>query len=161
MIAKAEFEQALASTGKKLDEIQAYSAEHRQLRSPFYPVPQRQGVTGVAANFAFVLTGLLHLLKPSWLALAFGDAYSATSDPKFATSGFDAGYLTFKPGTRASLFYWTPTAEPYVIALDERLKDTVSGPEALSRAATHGGRGRTGRRGKDQRPPLPPMLARN
>ena len=80
----------------------------------------------------FVLTGLLHSLKPSWLALAFADAYSAPSDPKFATSGFDAGYLTFKPGTRAPLFYWTPTAEPYVIALDERLKDTVSGPEFLA-----------------------------
>jgi len=81
---------------------------------------------------AFVLTGLLHCLKPSWLTLAFGDAYSAISDPAFAASGFDAGYLTFLPGTRASLFYWTPTAEPYVIALDERLKDTVSGPEFLA-----------------------------
>ena len=29
--AKAEFEQALASTGKKLDEIKAYVAEHREL----------------------------------------------------------------------------------------------------------------------------------
>ena len=49
---------------------------------------------------AFVLTGLLHTVKPSWLALAFQSAYSANLDPKFATSGFDAGYLTFKPGTR-------------------------------------------------------------
>ncbi len=65
--AKAEFEQALASTGKKLDEIQAYSAEHRQLRSPFYPVPQRQGVTGVAANFVLHVSNLIdgkaHLAK--------------------------------------------------------------------------------------------------
>lgn len=81
---------------------------------------------------AFVLTGLLHTLKPSWLALAFQDAYSASSDPRFATSGFDAGYLTFKPGTRGELFYWAATAEPGVIALDERLKDTVSGPEFLA-----------------------------
>ena len=57
--AKAEFEQALASTGKKLDEIQAYAAEHRQLRSPFYPVPQRQGVTGVAANFVLHVSNLI------------------------------------------------------------------------------------------------------
>jgi len=78
---------------------------------------------------AFVLTGLLHSVKPSWLALANQSAYSAALDPKFATSGFDAGYLTFKPGTRGPLFYWTPTAEPNVIALDERLKDTVSGTE--------------------------------
>ena len=50
-------------------------------------------------------------------------------DASFATSGLDSGYLTFRPGTRAPLFYWTPTAEPNVIALDERLKDTVSGTE--------------------------------
>ena len=78
---------------------------------------------------AFVLTGLLHAVKPSWLTLAFQSAYSAVADPKFATSGLDAGYLTFMPGTRAPLFYWTPTADPNVIALDERLKDTVSGTE--------------------------------
>lgn len=78
---------------------------------------------------AFVLTGLLHSVKPSWLALAFQSAYSAVDDAGFGTSGLDAGYLTFKPGTRAALFYWTPTADPNVIALDERLKDTVSGTE--------------------------------
>lgn len=78
---------------------------------------------------AFVLTGLLHSVKPSWLTLANQSAYSAVLDPKFATSGFDAGYLTFKPGTRSPLFYWTPTSQPNVIALDERLKDTVSGTE--------------------------------
>ena len=78
---------------------------------------------------AFVLTGLLHSVKPSWLALADQSAYSAVLDASFATSGLDTGYLTFKPGTRAPLFYWTPTADPNVIALDERLKDTVSGTE--------------------------------
>ena len=84
----------------------------------------------VATNVdAFVLTGLLHAVKPSWLTLAFSDAYTATLDPKFATSGLDSGYLTFRPGTRAPLFYWIPTSDPNVIALDERLKDTVSGPE--------------------------------
>ncbi|MGO9178022.1 MAG: activator of (R)-2-hydroxyglutaryl-CoA dehydratase, partial [Candidatus Limnocylindrales bacterium] len=57
--AKEEFEPALASTGKKLDEIQAYAAEHRQLRSPFYPVPQRPGVTGVAANFVLHVSNLI------------------------------------------------------------------------------------------------------
>jgi pimeloyl-ACP methyl ester carboxylesterase len=78
---------------------------------------------------AFVLTGLLHSVKPSWLALAGQSAYPAVLDASFAASGLDTGYLTFKPGTRAPLFYWTPTAEPNVIALDERLKDTVSGTE--------------------------------
>jgi predicted nucleotide-binding protein (sugar kinase/HSP70/actin superfamily) len=57
--AKAEFEQALASTGKKLDEIRAYAAEHRQLRSPFYPVPRSRDVTGVAANFVLHVSKLM------------------------------------------------------------------------------------------------------
>ncbi|MBZ5615620.1 MAG: activator of (R)-2-hydroxyglutaryl-CoA dehydratase [Acidobacteriia bacterium] len=65
--AKAEFEQALASTGKKLDEIKAYVAKHRQLRSPFYPVPRRQGIAGVAANFVLHVSNLIdgkaHLAK--------------------------------------------------------------------------------------------------
>jgi pimeloyl-ACP methyl ester carboxylesterase len=78
---------------------------------------------------AFVLTGLLHTVKASWLALAVGNAYSANLDPQFATSGYDSGYLTFKAGTRSALFYWSPGAQPDVIALDERLKDTVSGTE--------------------------------
>ncbi len=57
--AKAEFEQALASTGKKLDDIKAYIAEHRQLRSPLYPVKRRQGIAGVAANFVLHVSNLM------------------------------------------------------------------------------------------------------
>jgi hypothetical protein len=57
--AKAEFEQALASTGKKLDKIKLYAAEHRQLRSPFYPVPRRHGIAGVAANFVLHVSNLM------------------------------------------------------------------------------------------------------
>jgi predicted nucleotide-binding protein (sugar kinase/HSP70/actin superfamily) len=66
--AKAEFAQALASTGKKLDEIKAYAAEHRQLRSPLYPLPRRRGVAGVAANFVLhvskLMDGKARLAKP-------------------------------------------------------------------------------------------------
>jgi hypothetical protein len=57
--AKAEFEQALASTGKKLDDIKAYIAEHRELRSPLYPVPRRRGIAGVAANFVLHVNNLM------------------------------------------------------------------------------------------------------
>jgi predicted nucleotide-binding protein (sugar kinase/HSP70/actin superfamily) len=57
--AKDEFDKALASTGKKLDEIKAYVAEHRQLRSPFYPVPNRRGITGIAANFVLHVSNLI------------------------------------------------------------------------------------------------------
>ncbi len=49
--AEEEFEQALASTGKKLNEIRRYVAEHAELRSPFHHVPSHPGVAGVAANF--------------------------------------------------------------------------------------------------------------
>ena len=57
--AKEEFEQALASTGKKLDDIKAYIAEHRQLRSPLYPVKRRRGIAGVAANFVLHVSNLM------------------------------------------------------------------------------------------------------
>jgi predicted nucleotide-binding protein (sugar kinase/HSP70/actin superfamily) len=49
--AKAEFQQTLESTGKKLEDIRAYVADHPELRHPFYKVPHRPGVTGTAANF--------------------------------------------------------------------------------------------------------------
>jgi len=49
--AKTEFEQCLKSTGKSLDEIREYIAEHPELKRPFYHVPHREGVTGTAAQF--------------------------------------------------------------------------------------------------------------
>jgi hypothetical protein len=57
--AKAEFQAALGSTGKRLDDIRAFVAEHRVLRHPFYPVPHRHGVTGTAANFAVHVSDLM------------------------------------------------------------------------------------------------------
>jgi predicted nucleotide-binding protein (sugar kinase/HSP70/actin superfamily) len=50
--AKAEFQQALESTGKRLEDIRAYVADHPELRHPFYVVPHRKGITGTAAAFA-------------------------------------------------------------------------------------------------------------
>jgi hypothetical protein len=49
--ARLEFQQALASTGRRLDDIKEYVTRHRELRSPFYPVPVHPGVIGTAANF--------------------------------------------------------------------------------------------------------------
>jgi predicted nucleotide-binding protein (sugar kinase/HSP70/actin superfamily) len=49
--ARVEFQQALESTGRPLDDIREYVAAHRELRSPFYRVPVHKGVTGTAANF--------------------------------------------------------------------------------------------------------------
>jgi predicted nucleotide-binding protein (sugar kinase/HSP70/actin superfamily) len=58
--ARMEFEQVLESTGKKLDDIKSYVADHPELRRPFYPVPERHGVTGVAANFALHVNDLMN-----------------------------------------------------------------------------------------------------
>ena len=49
--AKLEFLQSLESTRKRLEDIQSFVAEHRELRQPFYKVPHVEGVTGTAANF--------------------------------------------------------------------------------------------------------------
>jgi predicted nucleotide-binding protein (sugar kinase/HSP70/actin superfamily) len=49
--AKTEFEQCLKMTGKSLDEIKEFIAEHPELKRPFYQVPHREGVAGTAAQF--------------------------------------------------------------------------------------------------------------
>jgi len=49
--AKAEFEACLKTTGKRLDDIKGYVADHPELRRPFYHVPHRPGVAGTAAQF--------------------------------------------------------------------------------------------------------------
>lgn len=51
MKAKAEFEECLKSTGKTMNEIREYIAEHPELKHPFYPVPHKEGIAGTAAQF--------------------------------------------------------------------------------------------------------------
>ncbi len=58
--ARMEFEEALKSTGKSLDDIRGYVAEHPELRKLFYPVPECKGVTGVAANFVLHVNDLMN-----------------------------------------------------------------------------------------------------
>jgi hypothetical protein len=57
--ARMEFEQALESTGKRLEDIKSYVADHPPLRRLFYPVPERKGVTGMAANFVLHVNELM------------------------------------------------------------------------------------------------------
>lgn len=57
--AKSEFQQVLESTGKRLEDIKAYVAAYPELRRPFYPVPDRKGVTGTAANFVLHVSDLM------------------------------------------------------------------------------------------------------
>lgn len=57
--AKMEFQAALSSTGRKLSEIRAFVDRHEELRRPFYRVPHRPGVAGVAANFVLHVNDLM------------------------------------------------------------------------------------------------------
>lgn len=50
----------------------------------------------------------------------------ASLDPRFAHAGLDSGYFTTQTGSRAWLFYSAGDADPNVIAMDERTKDTVT-----------------------------------
>jgi predicted nucleotide-binding protein (sugar kinase/HSP70/actin superfamily) len=64
--AKLEFQQALDSTGKRLEDLQAYVADRPDLRRPFYRVPHRDGVTGTAANFALHVSDLMDRRRLLW-----------------------------------------------------------------------------------------------
>ncbi len=57
--ARAEFAEALASTGRSLDDIRAFVDAHPALKSPFYPVPHREGMTGTAAMFVLHVGDLM------------------------------------------------------------------------------------------------------
>jgi predicted nucleotide-binding protein (sugar kinase/HSP70/actin superfamily) len=57
--AKAEFQSALESTGKRFEDIRSYVEEHPHLKHPFYKVPHRHGVTGTAANFVLHVSDLM------------------------------------------------------------------------------------------------------
>ncbi len=67
--AKAEFQGALAGTGRTMVEISDFVARHPALRRPLYPLPARKGVAGLAANFVLHVADLLSgraRLKTAW-----------------------------------------------------------------------------------------------
>jgi len=74
-----------------------------------------------------IVTGVAHSLAAAFASS--GGFYPAIKDPRFASSGLDSGYLTTVPGTRGTLFYHLPDADPAVTALDEARKDVFSGTE--------------------------------
>ena len=57
--ARMEFDQVLQSTGKRLEDIKDYVADHPELRNLFYPVPHVHGVTGTAAHFVLHVSDLM------------------------------------------------------------------------------------------------------
>jgi predicted nucleotide-binding protein (sugar kinase/HSP70/actin superfamily) len=64
--AKAEFETVLKSTGKSLEDIRAFVADHRELRRPFYHVPHREGIAGTAAQFVLHVSDLMDSRARNW-----------------------------------------------------------------------------------------------
>jgi hypothetical protein len=57
--AKKEFQEALACTGQRLDQIRSFVAQHPELSRPMYQVPHRPGTAGVAANFVLHVGDLM------------------------------------------------------------------------------------------------------
>ncbi|MFJ9412553.1 alpha/beta hydrolase [Streptomyces sp. NPDC101227] len=70
-----------------------------------------------------ILTSALNGHNPDHAAIMSANSYPAAQDPKFANSGYDAGYMTTKPRTRGSMFYYPATTDPAVVAKDEETKD--------------------------------------
>lgn len=74
-----------------------------------------------------VLTGVSHNVTPA-LNEIFAVLYPANLDPQFAGRNLPDGYLTSLPGARG-VFYFLPSADPLVVAIDEQTKETVTTAE--------------------------------
>ena len=72
-----------------------------------------------------VLTGVSHTVTEA-LNEIFAVLYPANLDPRFP--GVPDGYLTTLPGTR-DVFYFPPSRDPLVLAIDEETKETVTAAE--------------------------------
>ncbi len=64
--ARAEFETVLKSTGKSLDDIRSYVADHPELKRPFYHVPHQPGIAGTAAQFVLHVSNLMDKRNRFW-----------------------------------------------------------------------------------------------
>jgi pimeloyl-ACP methyl ester carboxylesterase len=71
-----------------------------------------------------VLTGVSHTITPA-LNEIFAVLYPANLDARFAGQNVPGGYLTTLPGTR-DVFYYPPSRDPLVLAIDEETKETVT-----------------------------------
>jgi pimeloyl-ACP methyl ester carboxylesterase len=81
---------------------------------------------------ALVATGASHQINAvNVVTRIVAPSGPAILDPKFAASGLDVGYLTTRAGARTG-FYHTQNTDPAVIALDERLKQTVTAAELVT-----------------------------
>lgn len=74
-----------------------------------------------------VLTGVSHTVTEA-LQEIFAVLYPANLDPLFAGRNIPDGYLTTIPGARG-VFYFAPSADPLVIAIDEQTRETTTTAE--------------------------------
>lgn len=74
---------------------------------------------------ALIVTGIAHVVDMGGLTTELiAQSPPAVLDPKFAASGYDPLYVTTRAGAR-DLFYHVPNADPEVIQIDEKLKETA------------------------------------
>jgi predicted nucleotide-binding protein (sugar kinase/HSP70/actin superfamily) len=57
--ARTEFQSVLSQTGKSLDELRQYVADHPELSHALYKFPHREGIAGTAAQFAVHVSDLM------------------------------------------------------------------------------------------------------
>lgn len=76
-----------------------------------------------------VLTGYSHTLNIPEVLGVMATFHQAVQDPQFVGRGYDPGYLTTQPGTRAHDFFALGDADPQVVAVDEETKDVFAPTE--------------------------------
>ena len=65
--ARAEFDGVLQRTGRTIEELRGYVADHAELRRALYHVPHREGYAGTAAHFALHLHDRMRTEEKAWL----------------------------------------------------------------------------------------------
>jgi hypothetical protein len=85
-------------------------------------------------DFLILQDMLMTSYVPAAIALN-ASFYPASSDPKFATAGLPAGYLTTIPNTRNPNFYYPAGTDAALITLDENLKQTGTSGETSTLAS--------------------------
>lgn len=71
-----------------------------------------------------VLSGISHNIVTTNVAVLFATTEPTQLDPVLSKQNLPLGYVSTEPGIRKSDFYYTPTADPAVIAYDEAHKST-------------------------------------
>ena len=78
---------------------------------------------------AYVLTGIMHITKPSFVQIVLSITTTACDDPILRRLGLDCGYVTNRLGTKDQIYYYLPTASPGMVPHgvdDAVMRDVVS-----------------------------------